>query len=117
VSNYALIKDNLVVNVIVGNDLGQDFIDLLKAENSVDQVMLTTDSNAVVGATYDSSTNVFTFIPEQPFPSWTLVNNVWVAPKPEPTDLAKNQYVAWNETNQDWDILTAGPAGQALPAR
>ena len=58
---------------------------------------------AGVGYTYDAVNDVFYAL--QPFPSWTLDDQIlmWVAPVPYPTD--GDQYV-WNETTVNWDKLT-----------
>jgi hypothetical protein len=58
---------------------------------------------AGIGFTYDAVNDVF--YEPQPFPSWTLDDQIWMwaAPVPYPTD--GDQYV-WNETIVNWDKLT-----------
>ncbi|MCP3698582.1 MAG: hypothetical protein GY920_08520 [Aliivibrio sp.] len=60
---------------------------------------------AGVGYTYDSDKDVF--IEPSPYPSWTLnENSDWAAPveKPDESGLAENQYYAWHEDSQTWEI-------------
>ena len=54
---------------------------------------------AGIGYTYDSARDAF--IPPQPFPSWTLVEETcqWTAPIAMPTD--GNLYL-WNEASLSW---------------
>lgn len=53
---------------------------------------------AGVGMTYDPARD--SFIPRQPYPSWTLNDNFgWEAPEPMPDD--GNVY-EWNEDRQRW---------------
>lgn len=57
---------------------------------------------AGIGMLYDETNDVF--LPQQPFPSWTLDSNIWlwVPPVALPND-PDNEYV-WNENTQNWDI-------------
>jgi Ni,Fe-hydrogenase I large subunit len=60
---------------------------------------------AGVGYTYDSDKDVF--IEPSPHPSWTLNESLdWVAPveKPDESGLVENQYYAWYEDSQTWEI-------------
>ena len=54
---------------------------------------------AGVGYTYDSQRNAF--IPPQPYPSWTLVEEtcLWEAPIPAPTD---GKLYQWDEATTNW---------------
>lgn len=54
---------------------------------------------AGIGYTYDEQRDAF--IPPQPFPSWTLVEETcqWESPVPMPTD---GKYYDWNEATQSW---------------
>jgi hypothetical protein len=54
---------------------------------------------AGIGYTFDESRNAF--IPPQPFPSWTLVEETcrWVAPVAYPTD---GKAYSWDEATQSW---------------
>jgi hypothetical protein len=57
---------------------------------------------AGIGFTYDEGRNAF--IPPQPFPSWTLVEDTcqWAAPVAMPTD----GFYSWDETTQSWIEIT-----------
>lgn len=60
---------------------------------------------AGIGFTYDSDKDIF--IEPSPHSSWTLnENSDWVAPveKPDESGLAENQYYAWYEDSQTWEI-------------
>ena len=54
---------------------------------------------AGIGYTYDEGRNAF--IPPQPFPSWTLVENTcqWTAPVAYPTD---GKLYSWDEATLSW---------------
>jgi len=54
---------------------------------------------AGIGYTYDSQRNAF--IPPQPYPSWTLVEETcqWTAPVAMPTDEKK---YSWDEATTNW---------------
>jgi len=54
---------------------------------------------AGIGYTYDEGRNAF--IPPQPFPSWTLVENTcqWTAPVAYPTD---GKIYTWDEATASW---------------
>lgn len=66
-------------------------------------------SLALVGSTYDPVADEF--LPEQPYPSWTLVRedtgDYWEAPKPFPLDDDKrdNKERDWNEETQEWEVV------------
>jgi hypothetical protein len=55
---------------------------------------------AGIGYTYDSQRDAF--IPPQPFPSWSLVEDtcLWAPPTPMPTEGGPHK---WNETTQSWE--------------
>ena len=115
-ANFALIKQNIVIGVIVidnetitvnGSEveqLGIDFIDSLniKGVYDYDKVRQTSyNSNtrnkyAGVGDTWDETNNVF--ISPRPFSDWTLNENFkWEAPIPYPND---NKSYVW--VNNEW---------------
>ena len=56
---------------------------------------------AGIGYTYDSQRDAF--IPPQPFPSWTLVEDtcLWAPPIAMPTEGGPHK---WNETTQSWNV-------------
>ena len=120
-ANFALIKENIVIAVIVIDNekllsngveveqLGIDFIDSLNIKSiyDYDTIRQTSyNSNfrntyAGIGFTYDSVNNVF--ISPKPFEDWTLVDFKWTAPIPYPND--GNHYI-WKDG--DWEEIITG---------
>ena len=115
-ANFALIKENIVIAVIVIDNevitnngieveqLGVDFIDSLNIKSiyDYDTIKQTSyNSNfrntyAGIGFSYDSVNDVF--ISPKPYEDWVLVNYKWEAPIPYPND--GNHYV-W--VNGEWE--------------
>ena len=120
-ANFALIKENIVIAVIVVDNeilisngveveqLGIDFIDSLNIKSIYDyDTIRQTSYNskfrniyAGIGFTYDGVNNVF--IAPKPFEDWVLVDFKWEAPIPYPND--GNHYV-WK--NGDWEEIITG---------
>jgi hypothetical protein len=120
-ANFALIKENIVIAVIVVDNeillsngveveqLGIDFIDSLNIKSIYDyDTIRQTSYNskfrntyAGIGFTYDSVNNVF--IAPKPFEDWTLVDFKWTAPIPYPND--GNHYI-WKDG--DWEEIITG---------
>ena len=100
-SNYAFIKNNKVVNIVVfdnpSNKLLQDF----KEVHNVDAIVDTKgDIKAALNATYDG----IRFTLPQPFPSWILTEeNNWEPPTPYPND---GKLYVWNEDALAWKEYT-----------
>ena len=115
-ANFALIKNNIVIAVIVIDNevitnngieveqLGVDFIDSLNIDYDFDTIKQTSyNSNfrniyAGIGFTYDSVNDVF--ISPKPYEDWILVNNKWEAPIPYPSD---NKHYFWNDNK--WNLI------------
>jgi len=117
-ANFALIKENIVIAVIVIDNevitnngieveqLGIDFIDSLNIKSiyDYDAIKQTSyNSNfrntyAGIGFTYDSVNDVF--ISPKPYEDWILVNYKWEAPIPYPSD---NKMYSWN--NNKWNLI------------
>ena len=117
-ANFALIKNNIVITVIVIDNevitnngieveqLGVDFIDSLNIKSIYDyDTIKQTSYNskfrnifAGIGFTYDSVNDVF--ISPKPYEDWILVNYKWEAPIPYPSD--DKQYF-WN--NNQWNLI------------
>ena len=117
-ANFALLKNNIVIAVIVIDNevitnngiedekLGVDFIDSLNIKSiyDYDSIKQTSyNSNfrniyAGIGCTYDSVNDVF--ISPKPYEDWILVNYKWEAPIPYPSD-GKNY--TWN--NNKWNLI------------
>jgi len=117
-ANFALIKENIVIAVIVIDNevitnngieveqLGIDFIDSLNIKSiyDYDTIKQTSyNSNfrntyAGIGFTYDSVNDVF--ISPKPYEDWILVNYKWEAPIPYPND---GKMYSWN--NNQWNLI------------
>lgn len=113
-SHFAQIEDGIVVNVIVAE---QDFIDTLDGTwvqtsyNTFGGVHYSPETGepdggvalrknyASIGYSYDADKDAF--IPPQPFPSWSLVEEtcLWKPPVDVPSD--GNAY-DWDEDAQSW---------------
>ena len=119
-ANFALIKNNIVIavividnNVITNNgseveQLGIDFIDTLNIKsiydyNTVRQTSYNSNTRnkyAGIGDTWDEINNVF--ISPRPFSDWTLNENFkWEAPTPYPND---DKHYVW--VNGVWTEFT-----------
>ena len=119
-ANFALIKNNIVIavividnNVITNNgseveQLGIDFIDTLNIKGVYDYDTVrqtsynsnTRNKYAGIGDTWDETNNVF--ISPRPFSDWTLNENFkWEAPTPYPND---DKHYVW--VNGVWTEFT-----------
>ena len=100
--NYAIIKDNLVINVIVFDNPTEELITLFKTETNADDI-LEVNSFVSVGSTYDG----VKFLPPQPYPSWIFNEELgdWEAPVQYPTSSeAPEKYFryVWDEATLSW---------------
>ena len=113
-AHYAKIQNNKVVQVIVAD---QDFIDNFPGTwiqtsynthggkhynpetNEEDDGIPLRYNYAAIGHTYDSTRDAF--IPEQPFPSWTLNEStcLWDCPEEYPDD---GYFYDWDEETTSW---------------
>jgi hypothetical protein len=121
-AHYAFLdENNIVTEVIVGKDEGEEGIDWEQHYGAFrGQPCKRTSYNtsrgvhelggtpyrknyAGIGYTYDSERDAF--IPPKPFASWLLDENTcwWNAPVPYPDD--GNHYL-WNEETQSWVEIT-----------
>ena len=116
-AHYAFLdENNIVTEVIVGKDEGEDGIDWeVWYGDFRGQVCKRTSYNtignvhnnggtpyrsnyAAIGYTYQA--DIDAFVPPQPYPSWTLNANVtWQSPVAMPTD---GKMYSWNEETQTW---------------
>lgn len=120
-AHYAFLDaNNIVINVIVGKDEGEDGIDWEEfygakrtsyntvgnihynsetGQSSADQSKAFRKNYAYIGGTYDPVRDAF--ISPKPFASWTLNEDTcqWEAPVPYPTD--GNEY-QWDEETLSW---------------
>ena len=95
-SHFAKIENNIVTQVIVAE---QDFVDTQQGQWVQTSYNARIRKNfAGIGFTYDFQRDAF--IPPQPYPSWTLVEDTcqWEAPIQMPTD----GYYKWDEASQTW---------------
>ena len=103
-SHFAKIdSNNIVENVIVAE---QDFINSGAVGDSFLWVQTSYNGNfrgkyASIGDTWDNSNN--RFIPNKPFPSWTLnaTSLEWEAPV-ENTESPNDKLMTWNEDTTSW---------------
>lgn len=120
-AHYAFLDaNNIVINVIVGKNEGEDGIDweefygakrtsyntlggihynLETGQPSEDQSKAFRKNYAGIGYSYDPVRDAF--IPPKPYDSWILNEDscLWEAPVPYPTD--GNEYY-WNEETLNW---------------
>jgi hypothetical protein len=103
--NYAIIKDNVAINVIVFDNPTQEILEFFKNEYSADDI-LQVDDFISTGSTYDG----FTFFPPQPFLSWIKNEDlkVWEAPVSYPDfDPENPKHYKWNEDILNWEEIQA----------
>ena len=116
-AHYAFLdENNIVTEVIVGKDEGEDGIDWeVWYGDFRGQVCKRTSYNTVgnvhtnggtayrgnyAGIGFAYRADIDAFVPPQPFPSWTLnANVVWNPPVSYPTD---GKMYSWNEETQTW---------------
>lgn len=122
-AHYAYLnEDNVVTQVIVGKDEGEDGVDWEAYYGAVRTSYNTHGGHhanggtafrynyAGIGYTFSNdpvwSAQSGAFIPPQPFPSWTLNPDtaLWDAPTPYPTDGALYD---WDEETLSWVEVTA----------
>jgi hypothetical protein len=123
-AHYAFLdENNIVTEVIVGKNEGEDNIDWEAHYGAFrGQTCKRTSYNtyggvhnlggiafrknyAGIGYTYDSQRDAF--ISPQPFSSWILNEETcaWAAPIPYPTDIGTTEnpkYYSWNEATTSW---------------
>jgi len=120
-AHYAFLdENNIVTEVIVGKDEGEDGIDWEQHYgNFRGQVCKRTSYNTLggqhnsggtpyrknyagLGYSYDETLDAF--IPPSPFPSFVLNEEtcLWEAPVPYPTD---GERYTWNEEDQEWTLI------------
>jgi hypothetical protein len=112
-SHYAKVENGIVTSVIVAEE---DFIQTGALGDPAGWIQTSYNTHggqhpedrplrknyAGIGYTYDSGRDAF--IPPQPYPSWTLVENtcLWTAPTEMPTEGGP---FTWNEEAQTWDAV------------
>lgn len=102
--NYAFIKNNNIINVVVFEDPSDELLASFKAEFNLDDIKVATEK-AVIGGTYDGSK----FWLPQPYPSWIKNEelNEWEAPVPYPIvqDNIDGYYI-WDENTISWVLIS-----------
>ena len=116
-AHYAFLdENNIVTEVIVGKNEGEDGVDWEQwygefrgqtcrrtSYNTVGNVHTNggtpfRKNYAGIGYTYRS--DIDAFVPPKPFPSWTLNSDAqWEAPTPMPND---GQMYTWDEASTNW---------------
>ena len=90
-------ESNLVINVIV-RDVEPSINEGIFVETFIDASQR--NHYAGIGYTYDSVNDVF--VPPKPYPSWKLVNGLWVAPVSYPGNHDNGKMRSWNEETKNW---------------
>ena len=116
-AHYAFLdENNIVTEVIVGKDEGEDGIDWEQWYGDFrNQVCKRTSYNTLgnvhnnggtpyrgnyAGIGYKYQADIDAFVPPKPYASWTLdANVVWQSPVARPTD---GKMYSWNEETQTW---------------
>lgn len=100
--NYAFIKDNNVVDIIIFDNPSSELLELFKSEHSVDQVLLANDKT-VIGGTFDGSK----FWEPKPYESWIKNEELgeWEAPVAYPEPEHEGIAYLWNENTLSWDKI------------
>jgi len=119
-AHYAFLdSNNIVTNVIVGKNEGEDGIDWeVWYGDFRGQVCKRTSYNTIAnthtnggtpfrgnyaGIGYTYREDIDAFVPPQPYPSWVLDANVtWQAPVAMPTDGTMESPYTWDEATTSW---------------
>ena len=122
-AHYAFLdSNNIVTEVIVGKDEGEDGIDWeVWYGDFRGQVCKRTSYNTVgnvhnnggtpyrgnyAGIGYTYRADIDAFVPPQPFPSWTLDADAnWQPPVAMPTDGTMEKPYVWDEATTSWKTL------------
>jgi hypothetical protein len=113
-AHFAKIENGIVTQVVVianadtadAHDVEKEYIGVGFCEQLFGGNWVQTSYNgtfrknyAGIGFTYDSQRNAF--IAPQPYPSWTLVEDIcqWVPPFAKPSD---DKNYSWDETTTSW---------------
>lgn len=93
---YAFIKNNVVINTAIFEDLTEEMLNIFKNDFELDHIVLTVDT-AEPGHEYDSG-KVW---PPSPYQSWikNYEKGIWEAPVPKPDDTL---HYKWDEESLSW---------------
>ncbi len=89
--NYAVIENNIVVNIVVADEEWAD-------AQTATLVEYTETNPAFIGGDYVGG---FFYSPK-PFVSWTRDSGAWVAPVEKPTNAAEGHAYIWKEETLSW---------------
>lgn len=92
---FALIENNIVINVVVCND------PVLLSQGNWIETFRSGVQKKIAGIGYTYNSTIFSFIPPKPYDSWILDEKTckWNAPIEKP----EGNY-CWNESEQKWEI-------------
>ena len=94
---FAALDNNLVVNTIVADSLGD-----AETASGLSCIEVKGDNKAEVGGSYDPTSKKF--IPVKPFASWILSSDyIWEPPTSKPND---NKSYIWDEDTTSWIEVT-----------
>jgi hypothetical protein len=107
-TQYAFIKDNVVVNVVMFDDPTEELLNQFKEEHQIDEIVLGHVEGHLTVAQIGDQWNGRHFIEPQPWPSWILntETDYWNAPV-APPEGATWADVYWDEENLRWVDRTA----------
>jgi hypothetical protein len=94
IKNYAIIENDIVVNVVIGDNEWA-------ANQQSTLVELTDSDNALVGGKYIDGV----FYKPKPYPSWVESGSGWAPPVPKPENIEGFGWM-WNEESLSWVSLT-----------
>ena len=94
IKNYAVIENDTVVNVVIGDNEWA-------ANQQSTLVELTDSDNALVGGKYIDGV----FYKPKPYPSWVESGSGWAPPVPKPENIEGFGWM-WNEESLSWVSLT-----------
>lgn len=95
--NYAFIKNNNVINVVVFDEPTEELLNNFKTEFDLDHIVLATEKS-IIGGSWDGTI----FIVPKPYASWILnESGDWEAPVAMPVNEGK--FYIWNEETISWD--------------
>jgi hypothetical protein len=107
INTYALIKDGVVVNSVVIDEMTPELNSALQEQWNTTEIILIDPADLwtiYVGTLWDGNN----FIPVQgsPFPSWvwSTLRKIWTSPVPLPEDKDTVKYT-WNESVLNWVVV------------
>ncbi len=95
--NFAVIENNLVINVIIA-----DSKEIAESLTNKECIEYPDERPLAIG--YSWNEEIQAYIGEKPWPSWIIdpVYKVWISPTEKPND---NKVYGWDEENLRWQEL------------